>query len=86
VRRVLRRERDRGARDGAGHGAVPPVVRPAHLREAVGQARVHPSREPCTRRPDQIEQWVVKKKIARQIVRAHAVCMYVCNTGGVAGV
>jgi hypothetical protein len=24
-------------------------VRPAHLRQAVGQARVHPSREPCTR-------------------------------------
>jgi hypothetical protein len=54
VRRVLRRERDRGARDGASHGAVPPVVRPAHPREAVGEAGVHPSREPCTMHDAQI--------------------------------
>ena len=63
VRRAVRRERDGGARDGAGHGAVPPVVRPTHLRQAVGQAGVHASRESCKRRhPNQIER---EKKILR---------------------
>jgi hypothetical protein len=31
-------------------------VRPAHLREAVGQARVHASRKSCQRHPNQIDQ------------------------------